>query len=167
MDIRWKRAIRRLGWMTILLLLLFSTLVWVARGANLVTPNLDEVRRLLGRHIEPNSIAEHGAELLARLGARAVLTTLDRHGMLLLRARHAPLRLPAQSSHCVDPTGAGDTVIAAMSVAYAVGSGLTEAAHFAAHAAACAVTEPGTTTVGLEPLAATLPQETPLEAWGS
>lgn len=136
------------------------------RGADLVTPNLAEVRALLGRRVTAETLATQGATLLARVGSRAVLAKLGADGMLLVEPRHPPSRIPAvgRGDHA---TGAGDTVISACALAIASGSGLLEAARFAAHAAAFAVRRQGTTAVTLEALAGDLACDRSEVAWGS
>jgi D-beta-D-heptose 7-phosphate kinase/D-beta-D-heptose 1-phosphate adenosyltransferase len=136
------------------------------RGADLVTPNLTEVRQLLGAHCRADEVADQAPALLTRLGSRAVLATLGADGMLLAQPRCPPLRLPALGPG-VDPTGAGDTVVAAMAIGMATGMGVSSAAHFAAQAAAIAAAQIGTTAVSFETLEAfcTFPRAT--LAWGS
>lgn len=136
------------------------------RGADLATPNLDEACALLGRRVAAPALADHASALLARLGTRAVLVTLGADGMLLLRPRRPPLRLPALG-HGVDPTGAGDTVVAAVAVALATGAGLADAALFAAHAAATVVARKGTAVASIDEVACTLAGDLRTPAWGS
>jgi D-beta-D-heptose 7-phosphate kinase/D-beta-D-heptose 1-phosphate adenosyltransferase len=136
------------------------------RGADLATPNLDEACALLGRSVAAHALADHASALLARLGTHAVLVTLGGDGMLLLRPRRPPLRLPA-FGHGVDPTGAGDTVVAAVAIALATGAGLAEAALFAAHAAATVVARTGTAVAPIDEVACALAGDLRIPAWGS
>ena len=136
------------------------------RGADLLTPNLDEVRTILDRPVEAGAIAARGQALLARTGAHNLLATLGSDGLLLIRPRQQPLPIPALG-RCEDATGAGDTVIAAAAIALATGTDLPDAVRFAAHAAAVVVAKPGTAVAHLEEVTASMNMVEPSRSWGS
>jgi rfaE bifunctional protein kinase chain/domain len=122
------------------------------------TPNEDEVEQVLGRRLADAATLEEAAtELRERLGHRALLITRGSQGMLLLEADAEPLHLAAVGSReAVDVTGAGDTVIAAYTLALASGATFTDAAHLANHAGGIVVMKRGTASVTDEELLSSL-----------
>lgn len=119
------------------------------KGATALTPNQPEAEATLGRSITtPAKLNRAGADLLAGSEAEAVLMTRGREGMSLYTRDDAPLHLPAQRREGVsDPTGAGDTVAAAFTLALAAGGSFREAAVLANLAAGAVVAKVGTATV--------------------
>lgn len=113
------------------------------------TPNEDEVEGVLGRRLTNTAMLEAAAsELRERLGHQALLITRGSQGMLLVEARAKPLHLAAVGSReAVDVTGAGDTVIAAYTLALASGASFADAARLANHAGGIVVMKRGTASV--------------------
>ena len=122
------------------------------------TPNEDEVEHLAGRRLTtPAELEEAGRQLRARLGSRSLLITRGSQGMLLIEAEGEPLYIEAVGNRdAVDVTGAGDTVMAAYTLAIASGATHREAAHLANHAGGIVVMKRGTATVAAEELLASL-----------
>ncbi len=126
-------------------------------GVTLVTPNVAEAGPAAGVEIvdEP-SLLEAGRLLRSKLGCE-VLITRGPHGMALFqegdRARFLPVVGPDQP---VDPTGAGDTVAAAVTLAKIAGADLVTAAAFAAVAAGRVVSKRGTVTASRSEVEASL-----------
>src|SRR5262245_63959881 len=95
------------------------------RGLTTCTPNESEVEQALGIRIDddPVVLEQAGRTLLRRTGMRAVLITRGSRGMALFQSRqptvHVPIFGPAEVT---DVTGAGDTVIATMSLALGAGA---------------------------------------------
>ncbi len=117
------------------------------RGATMVCPNRGEALAAAGLGgDEPDAIARAGAALLGDV-ADAVLITLGDAGMMLFERGRAPLAVPALARAVYDVTGAGDTVIATLSLALAAGAGLEAAVRLANVAAGLAVEQVGTTAV--------------------
>jgi rfaE bifunctional protein kinase chain/domain len=118
------------------------------------TPNEDEVEQVLGRRLSDTATLEAAAEELGtRLGHQALLITRGSQGMLLVEGGARPLHLTAVGSReAVDVTGAGDTVIAAYTLALASGATFTEAAHIANHAGGIVVMKRGTASVKAQEL---------------
>lgn len=123
------------------------------RGSSIVTPNLSEFRFAAGNDFDADdvqSIAHAARALGTTAGIDAMVVTLGARGMVLVRQGAPHLEIPAESRRLVsDTTGAGDTVIAALSVCLANGSTLEEAAHIANAAASVAVSRVGTVAVDL------------------
>lgn len=118
-------------------------------GFTSATPNEDEVEGVLGRRLTDASTLEAAAsELRERLNHKALLITRGSQGMLLLEAGAEPLHLAAVGSReAVDVTGAGDTVIAAYTLALASGASFADAARLANYAGGIVVMKRGTASV--------------------
>ena len=123
-------------------------------GFTSATPNEDEVEHLFDRKLETIEELESASlELRERLGFDALLITRGSNGMLLLEAGSAPLRIEAVGARePVDVTGAGDTVIAAYSLALASEASFTDAAHLANHAGGLVVMKRGTASINRQEL---------------
>lgn len=123
-------------------------------GFTSATPNEDEVEHLLDRRLETVEELESASlELRERLGFGALLVTRGSNGMLLVEAGLSPLRIEAVGARApVDVTGAGDTVIAAYSLALASGASFTDAAHLANHAGGLVVMKRGTASINRQEL---------------
>ncbi|HEY0079443.1 MAG TPA: PfkB family carbohydrate kinase [Pyrinomonadaceae bacterium] len=128
-------------------------------GFTSATPNEDEVEQLVGRRLADRATLEQAAhELRERLGYRALLVTRGSRGMMLVEADAAePLHIEAVGAReAVDVTGAGDTVIAAYTLALASGASAPDAAHLANHAGGIVVMKRGTAAVTRQELHASL-----------
>ena len=124
-------------------------------GITACTPNESEVEQLLGVRIgdDVQALEAAGRELLRRTGTRAILVTRGSRGMALFEpgrpTRHIPI---VGSDEVADVTGAGDTVIATMTLALAAGATFYEAARLANYAGGLVVMKRGTATVAAEEL---------------
>jgi rfaE bifunctional protein kinase chain/domain len=123
-------------------------------GFTSATPNEDEVEQLLGmHHTGASGLEAAGIELRARLGYRALLITRGGQGMLLVEEGSPPQHIEAVGAlEAVDGTGAGDTVIAAYTLALASGATFSDAAHLATHAGGLVVMKRGTASVNRDEL---------------
>jgi rfaE bifunctional protein kinase chain/domain len=120
------------------------------RGMTAATPNLEEAAVALGRDIpdRDEEVAAAAEELRAAAGARHLVITRGSRGMTVAGEGRPPAHLPVFGTDQVaDVTGAGDTVIAALTLALAAGADILEAAHLANVAAGLAVMKRGTATV--------------------
>ena len=122
------------------------------RGVSLITPNVLEASEGAGHPIkDERSLLKAGRSLLAKPGVSAVLITRGPDGMSLF-TREAVKHIPTAAMKVFDVTGAGDTVIAAFTLAYAGGAGMAESAVIANHAAGIVVAQVGTATATAEAL---------------
>ncbi len=113
-------------------------------GVTLFKPNRKEAERALGRPLRSRSdIDRASGELLARLQAEQVLITRGAEGMSLYRMGEQPLHIPAKNHQISDVSGAGDTVIATITAAQAVGMSPEESSKLATMAAGYVVGEVG------------------------
>lgn len=125
------------------------------RGITTCTPNESEVEQLFGIRIGENTrvLERAGRELLRQTRAQAVLVTRGSRGMALFERDRPTIHIPIHGSDQIaDVTGAGDTVIATMTLALAAGAAFEEAAHLANYAGGIVVMKRGTATVSADEL---------------
>ena len=125
------------------------------RGITACTPNESEVEHLFGIRIGENVgvLEKAGRGLLAQTRARAVLVTRGSRGMALFEPGRATVHIPIfGSDQIADVTGAGDTVIATMTLALAAGGSFEEAARLANYTGGLVVMKRGTATVSADEL---------------
>jgi D-glycero-beta-D-manno-heptose-7-phosphate kinase len=123
------------------------------------TPNESEVEQLLDTRIGDNlkALERAGRELLKRTRMEAVLVTRGSRGMAVFQPDRPTVHVPIYGSDEVaDVTGAGDTVIATMTLAIAAGGSFYEAARLANYAAGLVVMKRGTATVSPDELRAAI-----------
>lgn len=120
------------------------------RGLTACTPNESEVEQVLGVTIDDQAqvLERAGRELLTRTRMQAVLVTRGSRGMALFEAGKKTVHIPIfGSDQIADVTGAGDTVMATMTLALASGATFEEAARLANFAGGLVVMKRGTATV--------------------
>jgi len=116
------------------------------KGATLVTPNLAELREVIGSWASEKELAQRAQQLRTKLALEALLLTRGEHGMTLYRRGRA-LSVKAQAREVSDVTGAGDTVIATLAVMLAAGEGMESAVRIANRAGGIKVGKFGTAVV--------------------
>jgi rfaE bifunctional protein kinase chain/domain len=124
-------------------------------GMTACTPNESEVEQLFDIRIGENTrlLERAGRELLKRTRSSAVLITRGSRGMALFEPDRPTAHIPIfGSDQIADVTGAGDTVIATLTLALAAGAAFIEAAHLANYAGGIVVMKRGTATVSREEL---------------
>ena len=122
-------------------------------GATVIKPNLVEVARASGHPVtDPTTLAHAAQRLLHQSQAQALLVTRGKDGMSLFHPPHEPVHIPAQAREVFDVTGAGDTVMATLSMALLCGLPLLDAARLANAAAGVVVGKVGTAVVSPEEL---------------
>ena len=120
-------------------------------GLTACTPNQSEVEQALGIQIndDTRALEKAGRAILERTRMQAVLITRGSHGMALFVRNGPVVHLPIFGSDAiVDVTGAGDTVVSAVTLALAAGGGFEAAARLANYAGGLVVMKRGTATVG-------------------
>jgi len=116
------------------------------RGASYVTPNEPEIRNLFPAMKFRNSgdFLKAGSQLMAGIGCRGVVQKRGHQGMIVFEKGKDPLTLPIHgSADCVDVTGAGDTVIALLSLSLASGLDLKDSARISNIGASIVVMKEG------------------------
>ena len=132
------------------------------RGLTACTPNESEVEHILETKIGDNlkALERAGRELLKRTRMNAVLITRGSRGMAVFESDRPTVHVPIYGSDEVaDVTGAGDTVIATMTLAIAAGGSFHEAARLANYAAGLVVMKRGTATVSPAELRAAIEKD--------
>jgi rfaE bifunctional protein kinase chain/domain len=125
------------------------------RGITACTPNESEVEHFFGVTIGENvrMLERSGRALLDRTRAKAVLVTRGSRGMALFERQRPTVHIPIHGSDQIaDVTGAGDTVMATMTLALASGASFEEAARLANYAGGIVVMKRGTATVTADEL---------------
>jgi rfaE bifunctional protein kinase chain/domain len=116
------------------------------RNAHVMTPNLAELREVVGGWRSESDLERRAQALRRRLGLEALLLTRGAEGMTLYRQGRV-LRVRAEKREVYDVTGAGDTVIAALGALLGAGVRLEQAVRIANRAAGIVVGKFGTATV--------------------
>jgi rfaE bifunctional protein kinase chain/domain len=119
-------------------------------GLTSATPNEAELEALhhtaIGQNLE--ELSRCGRATLSAMKLQALLITRGRDGMALFESPARLTHIPIHGSNqAVDVTGAGDTVLAAYTLALASGASPLEAAHIANFAGGLVVMKRGTATV--------------------
>lgn len=118
------------------------------RGAMLFTPNLPEAEKAVGYEITtPQILSQAGRDLLALTEAQYVLITRGEAGMTLFDRSGSEQHIPAfNRTDVFDVTGAGDTVVAALTLGLTAGASIWEAIVLGNLAASIVVRQFGTAT---------------------
>src|SRR5262245_14749605 len=124
-------------------------------GASVLTPNLNELREVVGRWKDETDLTARAQKLRAELDLDGLLLTRGGDGMTLYRTASVEM-VPAKKRDVADVTGAGDTVVATLAVMLGAGAELPEAARVANHAGGIVVGKLGTDVVHPAELAADL-----------
>ena len=123
------------------------------RGVTGVTPNLKEAEQMAAMAIHNDAaVALALNRIRRRYQTRFTLITRGSHGISAAEKNRRIFHLPAFSREVFDVTGAGDTVVAVLTLALVAGADLGEAVALANAAASIVVEKVGTSQVGLEEL---------------
>ena len=116
----------------------------IYHGASIITPNKKEAERASGVEIvDELSFIQAGQKLLEIIASDYLLITRGEEGMTLFEGQEQT-HIPTVAREVFDVTGAGDTVVASLTLAVAAGASIREAATLANHAAGVAVGKLGT-----------------------
>jgi len=119
-------------------------------GCFLMTPNKKEAEAMAGFRLNSTEEINRAGKILQDEYHCHVLITLGEKGMSLFEKGKDPLHIPTVASEVYDVSGAGDTVVAAMTVALCAGADFPSAARLANQAAGIKVRKLGTAPVHLE-----------------
>jgi len=119
-------------------------------GVTAATPNEAELEAahhtVIGNNMQ--ELERCGRSTLKAMRLTSLVVTRGRHGVALFQPGAKTIHLPVHGSdQAVDVTGAGDTVLAAYTLALAAGASPIEAAHIANIAGGLVVMKRGTATV--------------------
>ena len=114
------------------------------KNVSVFKPNKKEVEEAIGRRlIAEDDIEDAGALLLKKLNAENILLTRGEKGMSLFEQNGTVSHIPTHAREVADVSGAGDTVIATLTMALASGISIRESSILANHAAAIVCGEVG------------------------
>ena len=124
-------------------------------SATLVKPNRKEFEGVTGRHFEPSApdfievATQAGREVCEKYHVGNLLVTLSEYGMLYIPgdATTKPALIPTEAKEVFDVSGAGDTSLATLGAALAVGAPMKHAIKIANAAAGIVVGKLGTACV--------------------
>jgi rfaE bifunctional protein kinase chain/domain len=118
------------------------------RGVDLITPNTNEASFAAGIDItDDKTLISAGNLLIKKLQCGSVTITRGDEGMTLFEKTGRVTHIPTCAQEVYDVSGAGDTVIATLTLCKAAGAPLSDAAIVANHAAGVVVGKIGTATV--------------------
>jgi len=118
------------------------------RNVGVVTPNHHEAGEAVGiKIVDDETLLAAGGKLLGMLSCRYVLITHGERGMTLFGDDGSVVQIPTVALEVFDVTGAGDTVISALTLAAAAGASMKDAAIISNYAAGEVVGEVGTAVV--------------------
>jgi D-beta-D-heptose 7-phosphate kinase / D-beta-D-heptose 1-phosphate adenosyltransferase len=126
------------------------------RGATMLTPNQLELQAASGRECHSDdAVAAAARELMGQGICDLMVVTRGGRGMSVIH-QGAETHLPTSALQVFDVSGAGDTVVAAMSLGMAAGADPVDAAELANIAAGIVVGKRGTATVSTGEIVAAL-----------
>ncbi|MBD2465407.1 D-glycero-beta-D-manno-heptose-7-phosphate kinase [Oscillatoria sp. FACHB-1407] len=130
------------------------------KGAMIFTPNLPEAEKAVGYAIAtPADLMKAGQDLLNLTQAHHILITRGEEGMSLFGRDGSEQTIPAfNRTDVFDVTGAGDTVVAALTLALIAGATPWEAAILGNVAASLVIRQFGTATTTVHDIRSTLNQ---------
>lgn len=116
---------------------------------SILTPNINEASGGAGINIkDEKSLIKASQKILRKVSSDNLLITRGESGMSLFNRDNKDHRhLKARAKNVFDVTGAGDTVISALTVAICAGASVYEACYIANIAAGIAVSQLGTYAV--------------------
>ncbi|MCS6958508.1 MAG: PfkB family carbohydrate kinase [Pseudanabaenaceae cyanobacterium SKYGB_i_bin29] len=118
------------------------------QGATIFTPNIPEAERAVGYAVTDN-LRQVADDLLQLTQAKKILLTRGEEGMSLFD-RESECHIPAfNRTEVFDVTGAGDTVVAALTLTLAAGGDFLEGAILGNLAASIVVRQFGTSTTNI------------------
>lgn len=120
-------------------------------GVNIITPNLYELQKATKMKIDDNeSIIKACKKLIEEYFIEYVVAKKGDEGITVVGEDNFVTHIKPHTVENPDVTGAGDTVIAALSIAYAKTNDIEFSAKFANAAAAIAVDKTGTASVTID-----------------
>lgn len=119
------------------------------KNATLITPNKKEASIATNTPItDDKSLLFVAKKLKNELNLKYSIITLSEDGMAIFDKKL--IKVPTIAKEVYDVTGAGDTVLAALGVAFSAGFDIQKSAHFAISAAAVVISKLGSATASLE-----------------
>jgi D-beta-D-heptose 7-phosphate kinase/D-beta-D-heptose 1-phosphate adenosyltransferase len=118
------------------------------QGATILTPNRLELQQACGQEcITHEQVVDGARRILEQRVCDVMIVTRGKDGMSVIQAGGSAVHLPTAARQVFDVSGAGDTVVAAISLGLAAGAQVGDAAALANIAAGIVVGKQGTATV--------------------
>jgi len=115
---------------------------------DIITPNINELKQLSGNDItSEDDIKESCDKILKKYNLQYIIAKRGGEGITIIGKNDYFKHLKARFVKNADVTGAGDTVISSISLAFAVTNDIEKSTKFAINASGLAVSKPGTATV--------------------
>ena len=115
---------------------------------DIITPNLNELKHLSGNNIiSEEDIKESCKIILNKYNLKYIIAKRGDEGITIIGNNDYVKHLKARFVKNADVTGAGDTVISSISLAFAVTNNIVKSTEFSINASALAVSKLGTATV--------------------
>ncbi len=125
------------------------------RKVDILKPNYKELQDYMGRSFQSDDEFTAFAGVVCRqFEIRHLVVTRGSEGMFIFGPDKLIKHLPSFARDVYDVSGAGDTVISAMTVAYLAGQDIVNSALIANHAAAVVVAKQGTATANNDEISA-------------
>ena len=124
----------------------------IYKGANIITPNLNELLRVFpdfqgNQNDEEKLIEDLSRKLIKKYKFDIVLTTRSSNGMTLVFKKDKSITYSSKALEVFDVSGAGDTVVAYLSLGLAKGEDIFSSTELANKAAGVSVGKLGTASV--------------------
>lgn len=131
------------------------------RHITAATPNTEEVEFALNTTLNGNNINKYGRKILSQIKSDGLLITRGKEGMTLFEKDGKITDIDVYGTDQVaDVTGAGDTVISALTLTLCSDASMKEAARVANYAGGIVVMKSGTATVTIEEIKNAIESET-------
>ncbi len=121
------------------------------KGADVLTPNLKEIERLIGRYDDQNDFKVKVFNVMKENNIKNIVLTKGKEGITLYQQdKETEINFRGNPSEVFDVTGAGDTVISVLSVLLSINFSLKKACEIANKAGGIIVQKFGTTSIKFE-----------------
>lgn len=118
---------------------------------DIITPNLNELKELSGKNINSESdIISSSKKILNDHSLKYIVAKRGDKGITIIGSNDYVQHFKARHVENPDVTGAGDTVISSISLAYVITEDIAQSAEFAINASALSVSKIGTATVTID-----------------
>jgi rfaE bifunctional protein kinase chain/domain len=130
------------------------------KNVTVFKPNRKEAGDVLGLKIGTDSeLKIAGSSILEKLNAKYVLLTLSEEGIAIFENNKPEQRMPTKARKVADVSGAGDTVIATLTMAMAAKADILEASYLANYAGGIVCEEVGIIPIEKDKLFDTISKE--------
>jgi D-beta-D-heptose 7-phosphate kinase/D-beta-D-heptose 1-phosphate adenosyltransferase len=129
------------------------------KGVTVMKPNMKEMTEALGPEAVGENFETIGFKAMKKLQCKSLVLTRSEHGMTIFEPGQPPQTIPTVAREVFDVSGAGDTVIATLTLALTAGATLLQATALANYAAGIEVEKLGVATVSAEELTQRLLEE--------